>query len=544
MPRPEPLAYRAPSLAEHFAPEGPKRILALDGGGVRGILTLGILERVETLLRQRHGDDPAFRLCDYFDLIAGTSTGSIIAALLARGCRVAEAIRLYEDLADTVFARRWWRQGVLLPRYDRRALVRFLRQELDFPLGDRERLRTGLLVVTKRIDTGSPWPIGNNPFGRYFQPRTGNGSIPNSDYPVWKVVRASTAAPTFFAPEWIEIARRAGAEPVRGNFVDGGVSPHNNPALQAYLHATLRGFGLRWPGGADRLLIVSVGTGRLSAERAPSWISLVSGVTALQSLMDDCSALVEGLLQGMGACAEPRRIDAELGDLSPHELLAEPRFRYLRCDVKLHRDPRPRDGIDDDPLLEEVLGQGPGADRCLARMGSMDDPRPLRQLLALGRRAGEAKLRAEHFPAVFDLPRRADSTAAAPEGRRAYRSRPGRSVQAIRLTLATEGLRYRKWGALQTAKQGDWIVDTGSDVYTVDGETFARTYRPVGDGRYEKHSTVWAVPATADGVVPTKEGETHYRAGDYLVCNQADGGDTYAVPRAKFEQLYEPAEEG
>ncbi|MFM7550941.1 MAG: patatin-like phospholipase family protein [Cyanobacteriota bacterium] len=83
MERPIPQAYRAPTLAQHLAAGGPKRVLALDGGGVRGILTLGFLERIEWLLRQRHGGDPAFRLCDYFDLIAGTSTGSIIAALLA-----------------------------------------------------------------------------------------------------------------------------------------------------------------------------------------------------------------------------------------------------------------------------------------------------------------------------------------------------------------------------------------------------------------------------------------------------------------------------
>jgi patatin-like phospholipase/acyl hydrolase len=74
-----------PSLQEHFNAEVPKRILSLDGGGVRGILSLGLLLQIETLLRARHGNDPQFRLCHYFDLIAGTSTGSIIAALLAKG---------------------------------------------------------------------------------------------------------------------------------------------------------------------------------------------------------------------------------------------------------------------------------------------------------------------------------------------------------------------------------------------------------------------------------------------------------------------------
>jgi len=59
---------------------GPKRILALDGGGLRGMLTLGFLRQIEEILRARHAGDPSFRLCHYFDLIAGTSTGAIIAA--------------------------------------------------------------------------------------------------------------------------------------------------------------------------------------------------------------------------------------------------------------------------------------------------------------------------------------------------------------------------------------------------------------------------------------------------------------------------------
>jgi patatin-like phospholipase/acyl hydrolase len=89
------MADRAPSLEEHFAAGGPKRILALDGGGIRGILSLGFLLRIEEILRERHGNDPAFRLSHYFDLIAGTSTGSIIAALLAQGESVQEVIQLF-----------------------------------------------------------------------------------------------------------------------------------------------------------------------------------------------------------------------------------------------------------------------------------------------------------------------------------------------------------------------------------------------------------------------------------------------------------------
>ena len=74
------------TLEQHLFSDGPKRMLALDGGGLRGALTLGYLHEVEALLRQRYGGDPRFRLCDYFDLIGGTSTGSVIATGLALGC--------------------------------------------------------------------------------------------------------------------------------------------------------------------------------------------------------------------------------------------------------------------------------------------------------------------------------------------------------------------------------------------------------------------------------------------------------------------------
>jgi patatin-like phospholipase/acyl hydrolase len=76
------------TLVDRLTAPGPKRILSLDGGGVRGVLTLGFLKRIEDLLRTRHGR-PDLTLADYFDLIGGTSTGAVIAAGLALGLDVA-----------------------------------------------------------------------------------------------------------------------------------------------------------------------------------------------------------------------------------------------------------------------------------------------------------------------------------------------------------------------------------------------------------------------------------------------------------------------
>jgi hypothetical protein len=123
--------------------------------------------------------------------------------------------------------------------------------------------------------------------------------------------------------------------------------------------------------------------------------------------------------------------------------------------------------------------------------------------------------------------------------RQQYVRRPDRPVTAVRLALETDGLAYRKWGGEQWAKPGDWIVDNEGDVYTVDADVFARTYRQIGPGAYVKSTPVWAERTSHAGSVKTKEGVTHYDAGDYIVSNNADGSDEYAMTAAKFESLYE-----
>jgi hypothetical protein len=123
--------------------------------------------------------------------------------------------------------------------------------------------------------------------------------------------------------------------------------------------------------------------------------------------------------------------------------------------------------------------------------------------------------------------------------RRQYRRRPGRFVLAVKLDLDTPGFTYRKWDGEQRCKAGDCIVDNEGEVYTVDQQSFARTYRQVGPGRWVKTTPVWAEIATISGSVPTKEGATHCAPGDYLVFNEREGGDAYAVSRDTFERLYE-----
>lgn len=126
--------------------------------------------------------------------------------------------------------------------------------------------------------------------------------------------------------------------------------------------------------------------------------------------------------------------------------------------------------------------------------------------------------------------------------RKRYRRRPGQPVVAVQLRLDTEGFEYRKWGGLQRCKAGDWIVNNQGDIYTVDAETFARTYAADGPGTYVKTGKVWAEQAAAAGTVATKEGSTRYEPGDWLVCNEEDGSDAYAISAGKFAESYEPDE--
>ena len=80
-----------------------KRLLALDGGGIMGVITLQLLKRMEDQLRPYSDKGNAFVRSDYFDYFAGTSTGAIIATGLAMGKPVDELIRFYDECGATMF---------------------------------------------------------------------------------------------------------------------------------------------------------------------------------------------------------------------------------------------------------------------------------------------------------------------------------------------------------------------------------------------------------------------------------------------------------
>jgi hypothetical protein len=383
-----------PNRDDHLFSPGPKRILALDGGGIRGVLTVQILKRIESLLRARAGGDAAFRLCDYFDLIGGTSTGAILAAGLATGMSADELESLYHELGDAIFEPDVLRWGLLRAKFSKTPLEKALKRQFgDITLGDPTRIRTGLAIMLKRFDTGSPWVVHNNPRGRYFSPRPGGKALANSEFLLWQIVRASTAAPHYFDPEKLVVGRDAAGKEQAGVFVDGGVSPHNNPSLQLLMLAWLRGYALQWPAGADKLLLVSCGTGINETALDPGRTApaAADAIIGLASLMDDALALNEQMLQWMSVSPTARVIDREVGDLATdHPAGGPPLLTYLRYNAHL----------DGDWLRANVRPDYSDAEAAALR--EMDKPKNVPKLVEIGQGVAR-KVEENHFPPVFDI---------------------------------------------------------------------------------------------------------------------------------------------
>ena len=231
-----------------------RTILSIDGGGIRGIIPARILERIEAVTKK-----PTSAL---FDLVAGTSTGGILALGLTKpnaahtgpALTATDLVKLYEEEGGAIFNRTLWHAVEALgqlngPKYDgegeRAALTRYLG-------GARLRdVRTKVLVTAYEIQDRLP----------FFFTSWRAVTDPSYDFDMVDVARATSAAPTFFPP--VQVVSSGVARAV----VDGGVFA-NNPTMCALADAWKL-----WPG--DDLLVVSLGTGNtdraIPYERAKGW---------------------------------------------------------------------------------------------------------------------------------------------------------------------------------------------------------------------------------------------------------------------------------
>lgn len=211
-----------------------KTILSLDGGGIRGILTLQLLKKIEEIAGM-----PCF---DLFDMVAGTSTGGIIAGLIASGKNCKEIEQLYIALVTKVFKKRSALANRVLnpPLYDKENY----RTELFKLIGDKTLeeacMSSGidLLITSKDITAGEE---------TFFTCFNHQGSVTGTYKNVLlrSVMEATMSAPTYFNP--LE------------RFVDGGTTTYNNPSMAAIMEAVHYCPDKKY--SLDKISVFSFGTG-------------------------------------------------------------------------------------------------------------------------------------------------------------------------------------------------------------------------------------------------------------------------------------------
>jgi uncharacterized protein len=277
----------------------PLRVLALDGGGIRGVIPASVLTEIERRCGKRIGE--------MFDLIAGTSTGGILALGLTAPdpasphqprYRAEELVKLYAEKGHVIFKSAfWYRLVTLFGLFGSKYAVRGLDETLHSYFGD-ARLKdavTEVLITSYDLESRDSW----------FLARHKARADSASDFPVRHVARATSAAPTYFRPE------RLLAEPPTA-MIDGGVFA-NNPAMCAYVEA------IKLYGPQD-MLVVSLGTGQVKTPihylQARTWGLIGWARPVIDVFMDGVSDTVEHQLTWLlpDRDAEPRyfRFQTEL----------------------------------------------------------------------------------------------------------------------------------------------------------------------------------------------------------------------------------------
>jgi len=382
---------------------GPKKILACDGGGIRGLISVEILARLEADLRKQLGR-PDLVLADYFDFICGTSTGAIIATCLSCGMSMDQIRDFYVINGSSMFERAKWFMK-LHQKYEAEPLALLLQEALtcqlngpgsifnesDPPveLGD-PRLRGLLMLVLRNHSTDSPWPVCNNPLAKYNQHERKDCNL---HLPLWQLVRASTAAPTFFPPEVVTFAPWTERE-YQFVFVDGGVTTYNNPAYLAFQMATAAPYRISWKTGVDQLLIVSVGTGNAPAARPnlrPEELWLVDHAKTIPSaLMNAATAGWDMVCRVLGECRFGGEVDREFGAMiqAPHTTAEQSNWTGAKQFAYVRYDPlTSRMGLDD-------LGLADVSEEDLSRM---DDVSLIPELQRVGSAYGKKFVNLNHL---------------------------------------------------------------------------------------------------------------------------------------------------
>jgi uncharacterized protein len=282
------------------------KILAIDGGGIRGIIPAVILEELQKRL--------AKQLWQAFDLIAGTSTGGIIALGLGTKCNQgvpygpAEMLDLYVKNGPAIFKSTFLtpERELILPKYSPDSL----QTTLETFFGDTEfqSALTPLLISSYDLESQLP----------FFFKSHRIAADANYNWKVTEVARATSAAPTYFPP--FHLIR--GAQDYA--LVDGGVYV-NNPSMAAYAE------GRSLYPNAAKTVIVSVGTGnrqdQITYASAKEWGLLGWAKQIVPVLMDSVSEAVDYELNALPECTYYRlqvphlqEASNDMDDVTPQNL--------------------------------------------------------------------------------------------------------------------------------------------------------------------------------------------------------------------------------
>ena len=264
-----------------------RRILSIDGGGVRGIIPAMVLAALE-----RTTGKPAR---DHFQFLAGTSTGGVIAGALAAGIPAERLVSLYERRGPELFRRipglTFLRRVITGTMYDVKTLNRMLAEELgnhaDWQMND---VPNDIMITAKGLDDGHQW---------YFvKDRPGAKPGRTGSLRLVDCVTASAAAPTYFGPWEVK--------PL-GLLVDGGTGVAGNPTYQACVEA----FEYMKTYKPKETTVVSLGTGRFLDRPRPTWIlSWLEWI--LSELLRSPGEQQTELVQRHYAAAKFYRIDVKL----------------------------------------------------------------------------------------------------------------------------------------------------------------------------------------------------------------------------------------
>jgi patatin-like phospholipase/acyl hydrolase len=249
--------------------------------------------------------------------------------------RVDQIREFYIDSGKKMFSRAGLLNRVFKYKFEDKELAKQLKSVFGNATLGSSNLKTLLMMVMRNATTDSPWPISNNPKAYY---NNISRTDCNLNFPLWQLIRASTAAPTFFPPEEIDVNQ---GKPFV--FVDGGITSFNNPAFQLFLMATTEPYNLNWNTGEDKMLLVSIGTGmtpNANKELKPGEMNLIYNAKSIPSALMYASQVQQDFLcRVFGKCLAGDSIEREIGSMigkkSPDNTKL---FTYVRYNAELSRD--------------------------------------------------------------------------------------------------------------------------------------------------------------------------------------------------------------